>query len=171
MHGGRNVHNQHMTWWNCHNGQNQAWFVDTKGINYPTYPLKNGVFFQIKSRMAGHKALFWHEHIGGHQYRLRIRENNPVDIKQWWKFDTRTKTIRSKHNAKNAISNQAGQAFNRGKAAVIRAWKGQANQKTQWHGGKIRNIRNNGNLCLDVWGGKNVHNQHLTWWTCHNGAN
>ena len=45
--------------------------------------------------MEGNKALVVSEHIGGDQYRLRIRYNAPDNRKQWWMFNARTKTIRS----------------------------------------------------------------------------
>jgi hypothetical protein len=65
VHGGSNTNNRHVHWYKCHKKLNQAWYTDRKGFNYPTYPLKNGVKFQIRSRMEGNKALFWNEHIGG----------------------------------------------------------------------------------------------------------
>jgi hypothetical protein len=61
--------------------------------------------------------------------------------------------------------------FKIGVAAVIRPWKGENFQKITYHPGTLRNLRNNGGMCLDVAGGKNVNNQHLTFWTCHNGLN
>jgi hypothetical protein len=122
--------------------------------------------------MGGHRALFWHEVLApAGQYRLRIRNNNPGDNKQWFVFNSRTHTIRTWSDRRQVIANQVGQGFIVGKAAVVRPWKSENFQKIQWHGGSKRNIRNNGGKCLDVWGGKNVNLQHLTFWDCHNGLN
>jgi hypothetical protein len=167
----RNSHHMHTTWWTCHNGMNQAWTIDTKGVKYPEQPLRDGVKFQIKSRMATNRALYWKEHIGGNQFRLRIRNDEPEDLNQWFLFDSRTRTIRSWNKRSHVISNQAGQGFRIGKAAVIRPWKGENFQKITFHSRKLRSVMNNNGKCLDVWGGKNVDTQHTTWWNCHNGMN
>jgi hypothetical protein len=120
--------------------------------------LKDGRRFQIKTRMRGHRALFWHEHIGGGQYRLRIHNNNSRNNRQWWIFDSRTKTIRAWADRQKVVCNQLGHAFHIGRIAVARQWKGENYQRIQWHGGSRKNIRNNGGKCLDVWGGKNNNN-------------
>jgi len=119
--------------------------------------------------MVQNRALFWHEHIGGYQYRLRIRDNNPYNNKQWWRFDSRTKTIRSEARRNFALSGQRGQRFNHGANAVIRQWKGEVYQWAGYYGGSRRNIRNAGGKCLDVYGGRNTHNMHCRWMNCHNG--
>jgi hypothetical protein len=77
--GGRNLNNQHLTWWTCHNGVNQAWFTDQKEMIFKKYPIRDGRKFQIKTRMNENRALFWHEAIAANQFRLRIRDTNPGD--------------------------------------------------------------------------------------------
>jgi hypothetical protein len=122
--GGKNKNNQHLTFWPCHNGLNQAWFLDTRGIKYPLNPIRDGIKFQIKTRMAENRALFWHEAIAGGQFRLRIRNNNPANNKQWWIFSSRTHTVRAWADRRQVISNQDGQGYKIGVAAVVRPWKG-----------------------------------------------
>lgn len=160
-----------MIYWNCHNGLNQGWIIDQKGVQYPKQPLKNGVKFQIRSRMGGNKALFWHEHIGGNQWRLRIRNHMPADNNQWWTFDSRTRTIRSVSKQNFVFSVQAGKGYKNGAHAVIRPWASQHTQKSHFWRGARKNIRNNGGMCLDVHGAKNTQHRHVTWHHCHNGAN
>lgn len=118
--------------------------------------------------MGGFKAIFWSESIGSSQFRLRIRDNKPNDKKQWFVLDQRTRTIRAAGKRNYVISNQEGSGYAIGKAAVIRAWKGQADQRVSFWSGKYQNIRNNGQKCLAVWGGANRNNQHLSWWNCAN---
>ena len=55
--------------------------------------------------MAQSRAIFWHEHIGAGQYRLRIRNTNPANNRQWFIHDSRTHTIRSWADRRRAISN------------------------------------------------------------------
>lgn len=121
--------------------------------------------------MSGNRALFWNEHIGGNQFRLRISNNNPRNNKQWWAFDSRTRTIRALSRRSHVIANQQGQGFKIGRAAVIRKYTGNNSEKIIYYLGQRRNIRNQGGKCLDVWGGRNVHNQQTTFWNCHNGLN
>jgi hypothetical protein len=121
--------------------------------------------------MTGGRALFWSEHIGGNQFRLRIRNNNPADSKQWFVFDSRTHTIRAWSDRNKAISNQKGQGFNKGKAAVVRPFENEVYQRMAFYQGSRQNLKNNNNKCIDVWGGANRNNQHITWWNCHNGLN
>jgi hypothetical protein len=121
--------------------------------------------------MSNFRALFWHEHIGGNQFRLRIRNNKPKDNKQWFVFDKRSRTIRAWSKRGHAISNQNGQRFRIGRAAVIRPYINSVFQRLAFYTGSRRNIRNNGAKCLDVHGGANRHMRHTTFWNCHNGLN
>jgi phage terminase Nu1 subunit (DNA packaging protein) len=166
----RNHNNMHTVWYPCHNGANQGWFLDQRGIRYPRQPIRDGHKFQIKSRMRGKRALFYHEHIGGHQWRLRIRNNNPGEQKQWWVFDRRTRTIRAWADRSKCISNQRGYGFRTHRPVVIRRYQNHADQKIAFYGGHRRNIRNNANVCLDVAGGDR-HHAHTHWYPCHNGLN
>lgn len=171
VHGAHNSHHRHVIWHQCHNGANQGWYIDRVGYRYPRYPLASGVKFQIKSRMPTNRALFWHEHIGSNQYRLRIRDNNPENNKQWWTFDDRTKTIRAWARRNFVIANQQGYAFRIGVAATIRVYRNTNYQRIRWYNGRYRNIRNNGRKCLDVYGASNTNMRHVTFWNCHNGIN
>jgi hypothetical protein len=171
VHGGSNTDNRHVIFYNCHNGLNQAWWIDQKTKTWPRQPLKDGVRFQLKSRMAGGRALFTAEHIGGQQYRLRIQDNKAFDKNQWFIFDKRTNSIRSDSKRSMAISNQAGQRFLRNRAAVVRKWIGEAMQRSAFYGGSRRNVRNVPGQCLDVHGASNTNRRHVIWWDCHNAAN
>jgi hypothetical protein len=167
-----NRNHMHTNWWNCNNGAAQGWYLDRRGVHWPNQPLRDGVKFQIKNTGNRRMALHWKEHIGGHQFRLRIWHNNAGDNRQWFVFDRRTRSIRAWSDRRKAISNQYGHHFHRGRAAVIAPWRNRPNQKTAFYGGSRRNIRNAANMCLDVWGGRyNNNNMHTTWWTCHNGLN
>jgi hypothetical protein len=121
--------------------------------------------------MASNRALFWHEHIGGHQYRLRIRDNNPENNKQWWTFDSRTKTLRAWAKRGWVLANQRGTNYRIGVAATIRRYENNQYVRHLWFGGSRRNIRNLGKKCLDVHGGSNTHYRHVIFWNCHNGLN
>ena len=171
VHGGVNKNNQHVIFYECHNGLNQAWFIDQKGVHYPKQPLKNGVKFQIRSKMAEGRALYYSEHIGNYQYQLRIRNTYPGDGKQWFVFDSRTRTIRANQMRKFAISNQLGKQFQIGASAVVRPWIGAVYQKIAYYPGTTKNLRNNGGKCLDVHGGVNAHKRNVIFWNCHNGVN
>jgi len=171
VHGASNSNNRHVIWHKCHNGLNQGWMIDRVGYSYPAYPLASGVKFQIKSRMPSNRALYHAEHIGGHQYRLRIRDNNPENNKQWWTFDDRTKTIRAWSRRSYALSNRRGYKYRINAIANIRQWRNEYYQKTKWIGGKYRNIQNLGRKCLDVHGGSNTNKRHVIFYNCHNGLN
>jgi len=171
VHGAVNRHNRWVIVWSCHNGLNQAWYVDQTRYSYPRQPLKDGQRFQVKSKMAGFRALFWNEHIGGGQYRLRIRNDQCKNNKQWFIFDRRSRTIRAWSSRTLAISNQSGKGFRIGVAAVVRSYKNEVYQRLSYYGGSRRNLRNVGGKCLDVHGGVNKHNRHVIFWNCHNGLN
>jgi hypothetical protein len=63
--------------------------------------------------MSGGKNLYQAEHIGGNQYRLRIRNFNIRTYRRnwrlaeqgWFTFDSRTRTIRSWTRRNFALSN------------------------------------------------------------------
>jgi len=171
--GASNTNRRHVTWKSCTNGANQGWMLDRSGVHFPRYPLRNGLKFQIKSRMSTNRALFVAEHIGSHQYRLRIQNNNPYDIKQWFVFDWRTRSIRSAANTRHAMSIQKN-----GKnwryfhySAVTRKYTGSYLQKMRWFEGSRRNIRDVNIRCLDVHGNSNTHRRHVHWYKCHKGLN
>lgn len=95
--------NRHTTFNNCHNGLNQAWYIDRRGVRYHKYPQRDGVTFQIRTRMRSKRVLYVAEHIGSHQYRLRIQKNKN-DKPQTWTFDFRTKTLRQGNDRKRVLS-------------------------------------------------------------------
>ena len=169
VHGGHNSNHRHVIWWQCHNGANQGWYIDRVGYRYPRYPLADGVKFQIKSRMPGNRALFWREHIGSNQYRLRIRDNNPENNRQWWTFDDRTKTIRAWARRNYVIANRQGYRFRINVPVTARPYRNENYQRIRWYGGRYRNIRNNAHKCLEVQSRRNVQNQPVIFYNCHNG--
>jgi len=95
--------------------------------------------FQIKARMAGNRAIRWHEHIGAHQFRLRIQNNNPYDSRQWFVFDWRTRSIRAWADRSKAMAIQIGgnNWYHNGYAAVVRPFRRDALQKMRWFEGKF----------------------------------
>ena len=173
MHGGSNSNHRHVIWFDCHNGKNQGWELDQKGVHFPRYPLGNSKRFQIRSLMKDRRSLYVAEHIGHHQYRLRIQNFNPYDNKQWFVFDWRTKSIRQWSDRNKAMSIQwKGNNWNHnGYAAVVRQFKAEGLQKMRWFSGSKRNIRDMGQRCLDVHGGHNQNKRHVHWYKCHNGKN
>ena len=136
------AHLRYVMFYKCKkNMWGSGWLITTRGYNYPKYPLSDGVKFQIRSRMHGNKALFWHEHIGGYQYRLRIQAHDPVNKRQWWIFNSRTRTIRPILRRNYVLANQRGVGFRINYAAVIRVYKGQDNTvQTRWYKGSRRNV-------------------------------
>jgi hypothetical protein len=85
--------------------------------------------------MKGNKALFWAEHIGGHQYRLRIQAHDPENKKQWFIFDSRTRTVRPILKKDYALANQRGTGFRINVAATVRKYTGDNTEKTRWYTG------------------------------------
>ena len=126
--------NRHLIFTHCTNHAALGWTLDRKGTYFPRYPLRDGKRFQIKTIMKSKRALYYAEHIGSHQYRLRIQNSNPYDVKQWFTFDWRTRTIRPSSNKNFAVSVQIGGNNPRyyHYAAVARRWKSSYLQKTRW---------------------------------------
>jgi hypothetical protein len=168
VHGASNSNGRWTIFYKCHNGINQRWYYDVRGVDYPRYPIRDGVKFQIKSRMSNRRALFWHEHIGGNQYRVRIRNNNPENNRQWWIFDTRTRTVRPVARRNFVLANQKGYAFRINVAVVVRQYRGHYTERTLWFGGYYRNIRNLGKKCLTVYANSDVHHRHTIFYHCQN---
>lgn len=172
VHGKSNTDNRYTIFYNCHNGANQGWKLDQQREIATRQPLNDRVKFRIRTKMSGGRAITVTEHIGGHQYRLRIRKYFPADDKQSFFFDRRSKTIRSWTKKNYAISNQRGQFLRLNKAIVIRQYvPGDATQRIYYFGGSNKNLRNGGGHCLDVHGKSNSENRHLIFSSCHNGAN
>lgn len=170
--GGQNIERMHLTYWDCHHGLNQGWIVDQVDYHYPTNPLKDEVKFQIKTRLTGNRAISYFEDIGGKQYMLRIQNDNPLDKRQWWHFDSRTHTIRNHENKNLVISNRHhSPGFTEGQYAVAREYNGHFTQKIAWFTGAVKNIQNRASQCLDVAGRNPNHRAHLIWYSCHTGHN
>lgn len=144
----------------------QGWTVSAEAKKFPKYPLADGVKFQIKTKMSGNRAIFWSEQIGGDQYDVRIRDNFPRDSKQWWVFDSRTKTIRAFSMQNFVLCIQSGMNWNQGSSVVTRVYKGDNSQWIRWDA-KKGHVKNHKKMCMDVKGGANKQNQPLIWWKCH----
>lgn len=96
----------------------------------------------------------------------------PGEDSQWFVFDKRTHSVRSFSRRNYAISNLVGHGFKTiGSAAVIRPWKNEPYQKLSYYPGQKRNFRTPGGQCLDVYQVKDVNDQNVIFWTCHNQAN
>jgi hypothetical protein len=124
--------------------------------------------------MDSKRAIVYHEDIGGKQYRLRIQNNDPYDVKQWWVFDNRTHTIRSASNRNLVISVQVGgtNPTYYSYAAVARKFiSGDVLNQMRWYGGKYKNIRDVMERCADVNGASDSHHNHIIFHKCHNGKN
>jgi hypothetical protein len=53
---------------------------------------------------------------------LRIIDSNPLNKKQWWFYDSRTRTVRPESRRNFVLANQLGSGFKKGVAAVIRPY-------------------------------------------------
>jgi hypothetical protein len=120
--------------------------------------------------MAKHNALtFSGHHIGAHQYILKMLRHNPYDLKQWFVFDWRTKTIRTSSDRNKVVANRLGYKFRINNYAVARPYRNSWYDRLHWNHGPNRNIRNNGNYCLGVQGANNAVNHYTTFQNCHEG--
>jgi hypothetical protein len=166
--GRSNTHHRHVVWSasGCMKGWWQSWSIDPIPYGKPNFPLADGVKFQLKSKMPESRALYLAEYIGGNQFRLRIRDNHPEDMNQWWTFDARTRTIRAWTKRDYSIANQNGAEYKVNHAAVISKFDNKKNQRSKWHAGETNNIQSYGHTCLDVVSRQDRHTQHLTWSNC-----
>jgi len=107
---GRNVDNNKMIVWTCHKGQNQKYNpVTTATRKWAAKPsrISSNKKFQIVTRMRSKRVLYYNEHIGSAQFRLRIRKPKG-DNREWWVYDSKTQSIRLANNKRYALSNQNG---------------------------------------------------------------
>lgn len=132
--------------------------------------MKNGVKFILKSAMKGRREIFWNEHLGNNEYKLRIQNSNANNQRAWFVIDSRTKTIRPSEKPDYTISNRHGHGFGRGKVAVVRPWRGEAEQMLSFFSGMHMTIRNEKGFCLTVEEGKDVANQPLIFDKCEDKA-
>jgi len=85
-----------------------------------------------------------------------MRNNHPEDIKQWFVFDWRTRSIRSAAQRNMAISVQdSNNWYYFNYAAVVKPFRNHATSKIRWFNGDSRNIRDLGLRCINVYGGRN----------------
>jgi len=56
-------------------------------------------------------------------------------------------------------------------AAVVRPFENDNTVRIKWVEGSVRNLQNNGGMCLDVAGVSNTYHAWVTFWDCHNGLN
>lgn len=94
--GGRNTQNNKLIVYKCHKGLNQQWkLVDptSKKSRIQTSRILKNRKFQIVSGLNSKRVLYHNEHIGGNQFRLRIRSPK-YDIKEYFTYDDKTRTIR-----------------------------------------------------------------------------
>jgi len=120
--------------------------------------------------MNSKRVLFFNEHIGGHQYRLRIR-NAKGDSREWWKYDAKRRVIHIANNKRHVISNERNKGLEKGKKIVMSYFKNSVQsivydrRSQRLHSGRDKR------MCVDVWGGRDAENNVITYWTCHNGKN
>jgi hypothetical protein len=133
-------------------------------------PVKNGVKFILKSAMKSRRQIFWNEHLGNNEYKLRIQNANPNNQRAWFVVDSRTRTIRPSEKPDYVISNRIGQGFGRGKQAVVRPWRGEDAQMLSFYSGMHMTIRNEKEFCLTVEKGKDASNTPLVFDKCEDKA-
>jgi hypothetical protein len=159
--------------WTCHNGWNQRWSVVSTARKTHNARRSNiqSTRFMIRTHMRGNRVLYWNEHIGHGDYRLRIRTARNDVGREWWIYHPQTQTIRLYSSRSYAISNKYNQGVQRGKAVVMRAYR--TGDQSIYYDRRTHRIHNGRDerFCIDVWGGQNRENQHTTYWTCHKGAN
>jgi len=120
--------------------------------------------------MSSNRVLYYNEHIGAGQYRLRIRKPKG-DSREWFVYHQKTQSIRLASRKSWAISNQLNYGVSRGKALVLRNYKNSA--QTIYYEPRTQRLHNGRDtrFCVDVWGGRNRDGTQTTFWSCHNGAN
>jgi len=154
-------------WKLCTRSASMNWRLDRRGVRYPRYPLRDGRKFQIKSRLSKRRALIYYNR-SGHQWYLRIQNNNPYNIKQWWVFDWRTKSIRAAGNISLVVSIQLNgrnwKYYNY--YGVVRKYRGEQIQKVRWFNGRLHNIRDLSNRCLNVQSNYDAHLRYVMWYKC-----
>ena len=112
--GGKNENNQPVTFWKCHDGDNQAWVisqlkivkVQEKESSDGKFPVKDGKKFMIRNEMPTHKMLYAAEKLDANQRVLRIITFNAKVKTAYWVFDSRTSTIRSAFKRDMVLTNK-----------------------------------------------------------------
>lgn len=96
------------------------------------------------------RALYFAEHIGSYQYRMRVHDHRPADDSQWWTFDKRTHSIRAWTKRNYAISHKIGHQFRIDQEIVLREWRGESYQRMDWWDGSSNNLRAPSGKCLTL---------------------
>jgi len=166
----KHQHN-HVIWHKCLNQDGQGWYYDTTGTQYPKFPIKEGVKFQIKSKYEGHRALSYFEALDHQEHYVRVQDNNPYDKKQWWVYDGRTHTIRCHKQRTWALRIRMHafpdpNDFRNGQYAVVSPYRGQVREEMLWHEGQRQNLRNHAKLCLHL--SQNHISTPVLFYTCDN---
>jgi hypothetical protein len=92
--------------------------------------------------MNSKRVMFYNEHIGGSQYRLRIR-NKRGDAREWWKYDAKRRTIHIANNRNRVISNEMNQGAEKGKRVVMAPYKNSV--QSVFYDGRSQRIHNGKN--------------------------
>jgi len=66
-------HAAYVVWWECHNGHNQAWFIDTAGLKIEKYPFPDGQQFRIFTKMESKRVVYHNEALNKEEFLLRLR--------------------------------------------------------------------------------------------------
>jgi hypothetical protein len=170
---GKNVDNQKVILWSCHNGANQRFDVSYKVVKpiIRSTGFTNSRPFLIQSRMGGARVLFYSKAIGHDQYQMAIRKAQ-YDKREIFFYDAKTGHIRNRKDPQWVIALEHNKR-SRGSRIVLRRERNEVDQKWAHTPNRYHNWRSlaNKGLCMDVWRGQDVDNQHLVAWSCHNGAN
>jgi len=146
--------------------------ASTKKADPSNYPFEDGQPFIIRTGMASQRSIHVAEHIGGHQYIVRLRDYDPSSNDQQFVFDSRTKSIRQNKRRNFALGLRAGMGLQTGGSnyVVVREFQGQS-QTWRYQPGRSGNLRNEADKCLDVVYGKDTPNNHMCTWVCHGHLN
>lgn len=104
------------------------------------------------------------QHAGSNQYYVRTHAHDPYDRSQWFKFDWRTKTIRSNANSNMVMSVQlGGNVESPGYYVMLRPYvHGDHLQLMRWHDRTRATIENLGGMCADWNSG-----DYVQWYKCN----
>jgi hypothetical protein len=133
--------------------------------------VKANTKFMIQSRMGGGRVMYVAEHMGGGQYRMKIRQAK-YDNREFFYYNSASGVLESALNRGYGIAVQKGKN-NRGALLVLRpkdktntqVWSYKRNSYHNW------SPFSNKGLCMDVAGNSNKDGATVHMWSCHNGAN
>lgn len=168
--GNSDSHNRHTLWSKCNNYQGQGWLIDRRGYNYPRFPIRSGVRFQMKIRMKYQRPIYWAQKTSYNQYYLKIRDNFPANGRQWFVWDGRTNTIRAWSKRSHVVANYYNQRFNNYYAMLRPYRQGDNTLQIRWYNRRYRNMQNNGRKCFSLQSYHNSHNRYVYTYACSNRA-